>query len=607
MSNISGRLAAAVMLAIAIVSVPAEAAAQGPREQYTRALARERALRDAARPPSARQIRDVVLAYQRIVDRHPTSGYSDNALWQAGNLSLLAYQRFGQTQDRRAGLRALNQLKASYSSSSLLDRFDEIVAEFDVAPAVNAAMKPAAPLRRVAMPAASPRPTEIAVNAPPRPVPSSGETIAIRGVTRTPLPDGIRVSIEMGGEIAFYQERLENPKRVFFDLKNARPVASLLDTTLKFPDELVQEIRFGRHPQNTTRVVMDMNGVESYSVFTLYNPYRVVIDFRKTGAPAVASMIPRLPASSSPPLSPGPLVPDTRAKAGLAVSSPGALPVPASAPPALTPLEKATLPSRPAIPPALAAPSVPAANSNGRFSIARQLGLGVSRIVLDAGHGGHDPGARGNGVNEADLVLDVALRLRSLLQEQPGVEVLMTRDTDVFVPLEERTAIANRESADLFLSIHANASRNSKARGVETYFLNFASNPEAAAVAARENSASGKTMHSLPEIVRAITLNNKIDESRDFAEIVQKAMIKKLAGSNDELRDLGVKQAPFVVLIGAGMPSVLAEISFVTHKEEAQLLKTPAYRQHIAEALFEAVQGYQRSLKSRTAIASRQE
>jgi len=247
---------------------------------------------------------------------------------------------------------------------------------------------------------------------------------------------------------------------------------------------------------------------------------------------------------------------------------------------------------------------VPSANSNGRFSIARQLGLGVSRVVIDAGHGGHDPGAHGNGINEADLVLDVALRLRKLLTEQAGVDVVMTRDTDVFIPLEERTSIANRESADLFLSIHANASRDTKARGIETYFLNFASNPEAAAVAARENTTSGKTMHSLPEIVRAITLNNKIDESRDFAELVQKAMVKKLAVKNAELKDLGVKQAPFVVLIGAGMPSVLAEISFVTHRQEGQLLKTSAYRDQIAEALFDAVQGYQKSLKSRSAVAS---
>ena len=144
----------------------------------------------------------------------------------------------------------------------------------------------------------------------------------------------------------------------------------------------------------------------------------------------------------------------------------------------------------------------------------------------------------------------------------------MTRDTDVFIPLEERTAIANREGADLFLSIHANASRNAKARGVETYFLNFASNPDAEAVAARENSASGQTMHSLPDIVRAITLNNKLDESRDFADDRAAVDGRKLATRNKQLRDLGVKQAPFVVLIGAGMPSVLAEISFVTHKQE---------------------------------------
>ncbi len=182
----------------------------------------------------------------------------------------------------------------------------------------------------------------------------------------------------------------------------------------------------------------------------------------------------------------------------------------------------------------------------------------------------------------------------------------MTRNTDVFIPLEERTAIANREGADLFLSIHANASRNPKARGIETYFLNFATNPEAEAVAARENATSGRTMHSLPDIVRAIALNNKIDESRDFAEMVQKSMVRRLATRNKLVRDLGVKQAPFVVLIGAGMPSVLAEISFVTNKQDGALLKTPAYRQQIAQSLFDAIVRYQRSLKGVRAVASRE-
>ena len=231
----------------------------------------------------------------------------------------------------------------------------------------------------------------------------------------------------------------------------------------------------------------------------------------------------------------------------------------------------------------------------------------MSRIVLDPGHGGHDPGVSGNGISESELVLDVTLRLKRLLEKTPGMEVVMTRETDVFIPLEQRTAIANRESADLFLSVHANASRNTKASGVETYFLNFAANPEAEAVAARENSASGQTMHRLPDIVRAITLNNKIDESRDFAAAVQTAMVKSLASRNRTLQDRGVKQAPFVVLIGAGMPSVLAEISFVSNRQEGVLLKTATYRQQIAEALHDAILKYQKSLKTRATIAARED
>jgi N-acetylmuramoyl-L-alanine amidase len=261
-------------------------------------------------------------------------------------------------------------------------------------------------------------------------------------------------------------------------------------------------------------------------------------------------------------------------------------------PPAIT--------STPVIPPS----APPARNMNGGFSMSRQLGLGVSRIVIDPGHGGHDPGASGKGVEEAELVLDVALRLEKLLQKAPGVEVILTRRTDEFIPLQERTAIANREGADLFLSIHANASSSPQARGIETYFLNFANNLSAAAVAARENAASGQAMGALPDLVKAIALNNKLDESRDFANHIQRMMFDRLRGANSAIKDLGVKQAPFVVLIGAAMPSVLAEISFVTNPQEARLLKGTAYRQRIAEALFNAIRKYQTSLKNGTAVAS---
>jgi N-acetylmuramoyl-L-alanine amidase len=249
-------------------------------------------------------------------------------------------------------------------------------------------------------------------------------------------------------------------------------------------------------------------------------------------------------------------------------------------------------------------PTTPPTSLSGSVSMARQLGLGVSRIVIDAGHGGHDPGAIGKGVTEAELVLDVALRLEGLLQNVQGIEVILTRRTDQFIPLQERPAIANREGADLFLSIHANASPHPAARGVETYFLNFANNPNAAQVAARENATSALTMGALPDFVKAIALNNKVDESRDFAAQIQRAMITRLRSSHKSLKDLGVKQAPFVVLIGATMPSVLAEISFVTNPQEAKLLKGNLYRQRIAEALFNAIRKYQTSLKpAPTAIA----
>jgi N-acetylmuramoyl-L-alanine amidase len=255
---------------------------------------------------------------------------------------------------------------------------------------------------------------------------------------------------------------------------------------------------------------------------------------------------------------------------------------------------------------AAAAPSPPAppsVNRSGSFSLSRQLGLRVSRVVIDPGHGGHDPGAKTKGLTEADLVLDVALRLEQLLSKQDGFDVVLTRRVDTFVPLEERTAIANREGADLFLSIHANASTNSSARGIETYFLNLTENPDAEMVAARENAASSRSMNQLPDIVKAIALNNKIHESRDFASMIQSALHSQLQKSDSSVRNLGVKQAPFMVLLGATMPSVLAEISFITNRQDAAMLKTEKHRQRIAEALYAGVLRYQQSLKTGPAIA----
>ena len=229
----------------------------------------------------------------------------------------------------------------------------------------------------------------------------------------------------------------------------------------------------------------------------------------------------------------------------------------------------------------------------GDRSLTRALGLKIGKIVIDAGHGGHDTGTIGpHGLLEKDLVLDVARRLGRMLQTRLGAEVVYTRRDDTFIPLETRTAIANRERADLFISIHANSSRDSDARGVETYYLNFTSSPEALEVAARENAVSEKSVHELQDLVKKIALKEKIDESREFAGDVQESLYGGLALNNAGIRNRGIKKAPFIVLIGANMPSILAEISFVSNPTDERKLETSEQRQRIADSLYRGVARY---------------
>jgi N-acetylmuramoyl-L-alanine amidase len=235
--------------------------------------------------------------------------------------------------------------------------------------------------------------------------------------------------------------------------------------------------------------------------------------------------------------------------------------------------------------------------ATGERSMVRALGLKIGRIVVDAGHGGHDSGTLGpGGIEEKDIVLDVALRLGKLLKQRLGADVIYTRDDDTFIPLETRTAIANKAQADLFISIHANSSSDSSARGVETYYLNFTTSADALEVAARENAVSDQSIHQLSDLVKKIALQDKISESREFASDVQQSLYSGLENGNPGLKDRGVKKAPFVVLIGANMPSILAEISFLTNPEDARELRDPDYRQRIAESLYRGVSRYVGSL-----------
>ncbi len=626
---------------------------------FTEALAREETVRTALSAPDAvpsvlNDVHAVIAAYESIARHYPTSGYTDNALWQAGRLALDAYALFNQAADRDTGIRLLRKLAEGYPTSKLARQVPDQLAR--VEPTIVNPPKGPPPdtpssialkedrIASVAPPTPAPAPASTSGSIPTA---AAGKVATIKGIRRSTLPDGVRITIEVDGEVPFHDERIADPSRVFLDLPGTRPSPGLVDRTLRFEGDadIVRQVRIGRHPNNTTRVVLDAADVTSYSVYPLYGPYRLVIDLLRVASTTAAVTLPAAPPAPKAPLparsavSDGkvtlPAAPKLLAAKSLATAWLRPLPwvlaretkrladarlAPVAPAPAATAavatkvdadadeaVAKAaeTAPVKPVAP--LTMPAAPPKNLNGGLSIARQLGLGISRIVIDPGHGGHDPGAKGKGVTESEVVLDVALRLEKLLQKVPGVEVILTRRTDEFIPLPERTAIANREGADLFLSIHANASSSAQARGVETYFLNFASNLSAAAVAARENAASGQQMAALPDLVKSIALNNKLDESRDFATQIQREMFDRLKGTNKTLRDLGVKQAPFVVLIGAAMPSVLAEISFVTNPQEARLLKGNAYRQRIADSLFNAIRKYQGSLKNVTAVALQEE
>jgi N-acetylmuramoyl-L-alanine amidase len=619
------RILVAMVWLLALLAAPVAGQDQSSRAEalYADAKAKEKAVRTALADPTAtasvlKAVRTVVADYEALVRNFPSSPYSDDALWFGGWLAIDAFQRYGDEQERATGTRLWRALSVQYPSSKLARQVPQQLAKLGFLsspdappPSGGAAPEDAQAIER-STPVPSPFPRPAAA-----PAPAGRAALAtLKDIRRTVMPDGVRITVELDQEVSFSDERLENPARVVVDLSSTAASAELRDRTIRFDGDadLVHQIRIGRHPNNLTRVVLDVSGVSDYSVYPLYSPYRLVIDCVRTVParnlvtlakppppvlPSVSAKTPLLP-----PIALAPVLGPPAAAPALVSRMTAPLfgqPLPA-APAGIAAMEPPPLASSPVVPDAEPA-GPPARNVGGGFSIARQLGLSVSRIVIDPGHGGHDPGATGKGVTEASVVLDVALRLEKLLAGVEGVEVILTRRTDDFVPLQERTAIANREGADLFLSIHANASSNLNVHGVETYFLNFATTSTAAAVAVRENAASGQPMAALPDFVKAIALHDKLDESRDFATHVQRALVERLRRANRNVRDLGVKQAPFVVLIGASMPSVLAEISFLTNSQEARLIRGNAYRQRIAEALFDAIRRYQGSLKTEAKIA----
>lgn len=412
--------------------------------------------------------------------------------------------------------------------------------------------------------------------------------------------DSTRVIIQTTGPFEFSSDRAYDPDRLFVDIRHARPwIAKRRFAVLPVGDKLVRRVRVAETSPGTTRIVFDLLSPSDFKITKLDAPDRMVIELRPlhpVNSPVVASYakfvyppLPRRPQVSmpgAPPALPLSFEPAPPYLADLTASLPVKSPSQMHA--ASTRVIPATRP---------AAPSAALASENASRSLTRALGLKVNRIVIDAGHGGHDYGTIGpNGVLEKDVVLDVALRLSKLVQERMGAEVVLTRSDDTFIPLHERTAIANEHKADLFLSIHANSSPAPEVAGTETFFLNFTNSPDALNVAARENAGSDKTVGELKDLIQTITLNDKIEESHTFAQDIQNSIQSQAARSNAAAHNRGVKRAPFVVLIGASMPSVLAEIGFLSNDRDETNLGKPAYRQKVAEALYKGLAQYSQSL-----------
>jgi N-acetylmuramoyl-L-alanine amidase len=373
--------------------------------------------------------------------------------------------------------------------------------------------------------------------------PATVEVYNLRSYTH---PTHTRIVIDIGKLREFSSAELKAPDRIYVDVYQARLNPILLGKTYLARCDYINEVRIAQKNATTVRVVADLNmaKVERYQVFPLFDPFRVVIDIfpREKAAPP-----------GTPPAQPTP-------------DKPAEKPV-----------------------------KLPEPTADG-YSMARQLGLGIQRVVLDPGHGGEDPGAIGRkGCREKDIVLAVASELRALLAAK-GLEVTMTRESDIYIPLENRTVIANQQKADLFISIHANANRNRKKRGVQAFYLNFSPDPQVNEIAARENATSTKRISEMQDTLKKIVLNSKFIESRDLAEKINGNLVKLLSQHYSAVESLGVRGGPFWVLIGGEMPSVLVEISHLSNAQEEERLDSPAYRRQVALGIFEGIIDYMRSL-----------
>ena len=495
-------------------------------------------------------------ALQKVHRTDPSSGYCDDALLQLAEVYQQMADRFDDAKYRDKAIATYEFLARDYPQSKHRQQAQTLAASLkaggnqlaaagrqQTTAAHKAPVAAAAAVADAALSDSAHAAGDL-IN-PPTPL-EPGRTTAISEIRHHSYDDGTRIVLHMDGKTPLKYNRLKGPERLYIDLFGSRVSDHLIKgKKVEINDQLLSTARLAQNRNNKARMVLDVRRGVSFDAFWLENPGRLVIDVRAAGT--------------------------QRAPRTLA---------------ALDPTQE--------IP---ASPRAADATEAGRLSLTRALGLKLDRILIDAGHGGHDTGSIGpGGLREKDVVLDIAQRLGKLVQERLGAEVIQTRASDTFVPLEERTKIANERGADLMISIHCNSAPSSKVRGIETYYLNFTSDEWELSVASLENAAASRSIHELADLVSKIALEEKIEESREFATKVQDRLHAGVSKHSSAIRNRGIRKAPFVVLIGAEMPAVLAEIAFISNKTDEAFLRKSSFRQEVAQHLFDGISAYAASL-----------
>lgn len=556
--------------------LPAFAAADAGERAFVHAKAEYRQLQNSSKSKLYRENwEQVIQGFKKVAESYPRHGRADDALYMGGKASEGLYAISRRKGDARQALEFYDRLAKKHPTSNLADDACYLAgrilehnldsrSEAYVRYKQGADKHPRGDMLALCREGAK----RLSAYAPKRSVGKSAASDSARSDASGPLkihqvrywssPDYTRVVIEMTRTGHYTPHLLQadkregQPVRLYVDIKDGN-VDDQVPAVQKVGDGLLRSIRVGNPSDDLARIVLDLETYEDYKIFTLGNPQRIVIDVSGRRPASLKTARPVLHA---------PVSKDGDAIAKVLDKSPAEKPL------------KVTL---------------PASRVSGK----------LRRIVVDAGHGGKDPGAIGpSGVKEKDITLALAKRLAVRLEKELGCQVILTRDKDVFLPLEERTAIANRVGADLFLSIHANASNNRKAQGVETYYLNFSKNDKAAAVAARENGTSLKQVSDLELILFDLMANAKINESSRLAAEIQKSLVDNLSKHYSPVKNHGVRQGPFYVLLGANMPSVLVEAAFISNKTEESRLRSSKYQERAARAIARAVHTFSQDSKT---------